>query len=215
MDVFMITMLIASILLILGFVYMAFKMFENSKPTVESIVLLAILVAIAVLGRLLLLSIPGIQAGSFIIIMVGVVYGREEGFLVGALAALVGDLFVGIGYWAVFQMLGWGLMGATAGILAERFENPWFRVVFGFAWGYFYGWITDISAIFYTGIRLELGPILALYANGIAYDFAHGMANAVLLFVFYDWFKKIFLRAKTKYLDGAEQVPEESDSIDL
>ena len=44
MDVFMITMLIASILLILGFVYMAFKMFENSKPTVESIVLLAILV---------------------------------------------------------------------------------------------------------------------------------------------------------------------------
>ena len=215
MDVFMITMLIASILLILGFVYMAFKMFENSKPTVESIVLLAILVAIAVLGRLLLLSIPGIQAGSFIIIMVGVVYGREEGFLVGALAALVGDLFVGIGYWAVFQMLGWGLMGATAGILAERFENPWFRVVFGFAWGYLYGWITDISAIFYTGIRLELGPILALYANGIAYDFAHGMANAVLLFVFYDWFKKIFLRAKTKYLDGAEQVPEESDSIDL
>ena len=171
MDVFMITMLITSILLILGFVYMAFKMFENSKPTVESIVLLAILVAIAVLGRLLLLSIPGIQAGSFIIIMVGVVYGREEGFLVGALAALVGDLFVGIGYWAV--------------------------------------------AIFYTGIRLELGPILALYANGIAYDFAHGMANAVLLFVFYDWFKKIFLRAKTKYLDGAEQVPVESDSIDL
>ena len=189
MDVFMITMLITSILLILGFVYMAFKMFENSKPTVESIVLLAILVAIAVLGRLLLLSIPGIQAGSFIIIMVGVVYGREEGFLVGALAALVGDLFVGIGYWAVFQMLGWGLMGATAGILAERFENPWFRVVFGFAWGYLYGWITDISAIFY--------------------------ANAVLLFVFYDWFKKIFLRAKTKYLDGAEQVPDESDSIDL
>ena len=215
MDVFMITMLITSILLILGFVYMAFKMFENSKPTVESIVLLAILVAIAVLGRLLLLSIPGIQAGSFIIIMVGVVYGREEGFLVGALAALVGDLFVGIGYWAVFQMLGWGLMGATAGILAERFENPWFRVVFGFVWGYLYGWITDISAIFYTGIRLELGPILALYANGIAYDFAHGMANAVLLFVFYDWFKKIFLRAKTKYLDGAEQVPVESDSIDL
>ncbi len=92
---------------------MAFKMFENSKPTVESIVLLAILVAIAVLGRLLLLSIPGIQAGSFIIIMVGVVYGREEGFLVGALAALVGDLFVGIGYWAVFQMLGWGLMGSN------------------------------------------------------------------------------------------------------
>ena len=147
--------------------------------------------------------------------MVGVVYGREEGFLVGALAALVGDLFVGIGYWAVFQMLGWGLMGATAGILAERFENPWFRVVFGFAWGYLYGWITDVSAIFYTGIRLELGPILALYANGIAYDFAHGMANAVLLFVFYDWFKKIFLRAKTKYLDGAEQVPVEFDSIDL
>jgi len=211
MDVFMIIMLITSILLIVGFIYMAFKMFENSKPTVESIVLLAILVAIAVLGRLLLLSIPGIQAGSFIVIMVGIVYGKEEGFLVGALAAMVADLFVGIGYWAVFQMLGWGLMGATAGILASKLENPILRVIFGFAWGYLYGWITDISAIFYMGIKLELGPILALYLNGVAYDFAHGLANAVLLFLLYDWFKKIFLRAKTKYIDSPNQNEDSSE----
>ena len=66
MDVFMITMLIASILLILGFVYMAFKMFENSKPTVESIVLLAILVAIAVLcWNRILGCIPDARMGSY------------------------------------------------------------------------------------------------------------------------------------------------------
>ena len=157
-PIFSITMIIFLIILLAGIIYAVFKMYENKKPPVESIVLIAVLTAIATVGRIILMSIPAVNMASFIIIMVGIVFGKEEGFLVGALTAFVSGLFMGMGYWVLFQMLAWGLMGASAGILASRFDNVGFRIVFGLLWGFFYGWITDISAIFYSGTALEITP---------------------------------------------------------
>ncbi|AMK15166.1 ECF transporter S component [Methanobrevibacter olleyae] len=211
-PIFTITMVIFLILLLAGLIYAVFKMYEQKKPTVESIVLIAVLTAVAVVGRLILMSIPAVNMASFIIIMVGAVFSKEEGFLVGALTALVSGLFMGMGYWVLFQMLAWGLMGATAGLFASKFDNVAFRIVFGLLWGLLYGWITDVSAIFYSGTALEISPIIALYINGFSYDLTHGVTNAVLLVVLYDWFKKMFTRAKVKYLSGNSS---ESESISL
>lgn len=211
-QIFTITMVIFLILFIVGVFYAIFKMYEAKKPPVESIVLIAVLTAIAVVGRIILMSIPAVNLASFIIIMVGVVFGKEEGFLVGALTAFVSGLFMGMGYWVLFQMLAWGLMGASAGFLASRFDSVGFRIVFGLLWGFFYGWITDISAIFYSGTALEITPIIALYLNGVSYDLTHGVTNAVLLVVLYDWFKKMFTRAKVKYLSGHSS---DNESISL
>ena len=211
-PIFSITMILFLIILLAGIIYAVFKMYENKKPPVESIVLIAVLTAIATVGRIILMSIPAVNMASFIIIMVGIVFGKEEGFLVGALTAFVSGLFMGMGYWVLFQMLAWGLMGASAGILASRFDNVGFRIVFGLLWGFLYGWITDISAIFYSGTALEITPIIALYLNGVSYDLTHGVTNAVLLVVLYDWFKKMFTRAKVKYLSGSSS---DSESISL
>ena len=188
-QIFTITMVIFLILFIVGVFYAIFKMYEAKKPPVESIVLIAVLTAIAVVGRIILMSIPAVNLASFIIIMVGVVFGKEEGFLVGALTAFVSGLFMGMGYWVLFQMLAWGLMGASAGFLASRFDSVGLRIVFGLLWGFLYGWITDISAIFYSGTALEITPIIALYLNGVCYVLTHGVTYAVLLVVLYDWFK--------------------------
>ena len=211
-QIFTITMVIFLILFIVGVFYAIFKMYEAKKPPVESIVLIAVLTAIAVVGRIILMSIPAVNLASFIIIMVGVVFGKEEGFLVGALTAFVSGLFMGMGYWVLFQMLAWGLMGASAGFLASRFDSVGFRIVFGLLWGFLYGWITALSAIFYSGTALEITPIIALYLNGVSYDLTHGVTNAVLLVVLYDWCKKMFTRAKVKYLSGHSS---DSESISL
>lgn len=195
----MLITMVLSILLIVGVIYLIFKMFENSKPTTESIVLLAILIATASIGRLILISIPSVNLQSFIVIMVGIVFGKKEGFIVGSLSALVTAMILGIGPWVVFQMIGWGLMGLTAGLIAEKLDNIVFRVAFGLAWGLLYGWIADLSGIFYLG-SINLGSVLGLFISSFPFDMLHGVSNAVLLAVFYNWFKKIFLRSKTKYL---------------
>lgn len=195
----MLITMVLSIPLIVGVIYSIFKMFENSKPTTESIVLLAILIATASIGRLILISIPSVNLQSFIVIMVGIVFGKKEGFIVGSLSALVTAMILGIGPWVVFQMIGWGLMGLTAGLIAEKLDNIVFRVAFGLAWGLLYGWIADLSGIFYLG-SINLGSVLGLFISSFSFDMLHGVSNAVLLAVFYNWFKKIFLRSKTKYL---------------
>ncbi len=195
----MLITMVLSILLIVGVIYSIFKMFENSKPTTESIVLLVILIATASIGRLILISIPSVNLQSFIVIMVGIVFGKKEGFIVGSLSALVTAMILGIGPWVVFQMIGWGLMGLTAGLIAEKLDNIVFRVAFGLAWGLLYGWIADLSGIFYLG-SINLGSVLGLFISSFPFDMLHGVSNAVLLAVFYNWFKKIFLRSKTKYL---------------
>lgn len=195
----MLITMVLSILLIVGVIYSIFKMFENSKPTTESIVLLVILIATASIGRLILISIPSVNLQSFIVIMVGIVFGKKEGFIVGSLSALVTAMILGVGPWVVFQMIGWGLMGLTAGLIAEKLDNIVFRVAFGLAWGLLYGWIADLSGIFYLG-SINLGSVLGLFISSFPFDMLHGVSNAVLLAVFYNWFKKIFLRSKTKYL---------------
>lgn len=195
----MLITMVLSILLIVGVIYSIFKMFENSKPTTESIVLLVILIATASIGRLILISIPSVNLQSFIVIMVGIVFGKKEGFIVGSLSALVTAMILGIGPWVVFQMIGWGLIGLTAGLIAEKLDNIVFRVAFGLAWGLLYGWIADLSGIFYLG-SINLGSVLGLFISSFPFDMLHGVSNAVLLAVFYNWFKKIFLRSKTKYL---------------
>lgn len=195
----MLITMVLSIPLIVGVIYSIFKMFENSKPTTESIVLLAILIATASIGRLILISIPSVNLQSFIVIMVGIVFGKKEGFIVGSLSALVTAMILGIGPWVVFQIIGWGLMGLTAGLIAEKLDNIVFRVAFGLAWGLLYGWIADLSGIFYLG-SINLGSVLGLFISSFPFDMLHGVSNAVLLAVFYNWFKKIFLRSKTKYL---------------
>ncbi|WP_295722520.1 ECF transporter S component [uncultured Methanobrevibacter sp.] len=195
-----ILLLIFGLLLIIGIIYFVFKMYEQSKPPVESIVLIAVLTAIATVGRLLLVSIPSVNLASFIIIMVGVVIGKEEGFLVGALTALVTSFFGGLGEWTIFQMLAWGLMGASAGYLTSKFDSIPFRLIFGFVWGFLYGWITDISALFFAGSTIEISQYFAIVIAGLTYDLTHGVSNAILLAILYNWFKKIFERVKDKYL---------------
>lgn len=165
----MLITMVLSILLIVGVIYSIFKMFENSKPTTESIVLLAILIATASIGRLILISIPSVNLQSFIVIMVGIVFGKKEGFIVGSLSALVTAMILGIGPWVVFQMIGWGLMGLTAGLIAEKLDNIVFRVAFGLAWGLLYGWIADLSGIFYLG-SINLGSVLGLFISSFPFD---------------------------------------------
>lgn len=204
MDLTMILTIIGAILVLIGVIYNVFSLFEKSKPKVEYTVLLAILVAIAVVGRLVGMSIPGFQFASFIIIMVGIVYGGETGFLVGILTALVSDLFLGLGYWTFFQMIAWGLMGYTSGLFSEKLDNIYLRVIFGFVWGFIYGFITDF-AMFPFMSAVNISSLVALYIAAIPLDLVHSIINAVLLAIVYKWFKNIFERNKLKFLNSVEE----------
>jgi energy-coupling factor transport system substrate-specific component len=192
-------------ILIIGIILAFFRIFEKSKPHVEHLVLIAILVAISIMGTLPTAAIPGVQAASFIIIMTGIVFGRETGFITGVLTPMVMGLFLGLGYWTVLQMIAWGLMGLTAGMLSAQLgKNRYLRVGFGFSWGFFYGWITNISMLPFLS-SINLTSVFGVYAASFPFDLLHGVTNSILLVLFYGLFERIFKRAKDKFINPEEK----------
>ncbi|MDD3985923.1 MAG: ECF transporter S component [Methanobacterium sp.] len=189
-----------ALLIIIGITVLVFRVFEKSEPNVEYLVLIALLVAISVMGTLPTAAIPGVQAASFIIIMTGIVFGKKIGYITGTLTAIVTGLFIGLGYWTLFQMLGWGLMGLSSGIFSCKLEkNRYLRAGFGFSWGFFYGWITNIAMLTFIN-NINLTAVLSIYFISFPFDLVHGITNAILLTLFYGLFLRIFMRIKKKHI---------------
>ncbi|MGB9792271.1 MAG: ECF transporter S component [Thermacetogeniaceae bacterium] len=154
--------------------------FEYSPASAREIGLIAVLGAIAAVGRVPFAALPGIQPVTFMVVVSGFVFGPRAGFMVGSTAALVSNFFLGQGPWTPWQMLTWGLAGITAGLLRRVLPQPKsaVRVLFCSIWGYLYGAIMDIW--FWTAFvhPLTWKSFLATWAAGFWFDTLHALGNA-------------------------------------
>ncbi|WP_307338400.1 ECF transporter S component [Metabacillus malikii] len=175
--------------------------FERRKVTGRELVMLAVLGAIAAVSRVPFASIPNVQPTTFVIMMTGLVFGAESGFVVGAIAALVSNLFLGQGPWTPWQMYSWGIIGLLAGALRNThfLKGNFGKVVFGFAAGFMFDWIMNIWYIVSLGKDAQLSDILIYYGNGFYFDLAHALSNVFFLLVFAKSWMKILTRFKRKY----------------
>src|ERR671923_2610301 len=85
--------------------------YELSRPPARIVALVAALAALAVAGRLVFAAIPNVVATTDIVLITGYAVGAAPGFAVGALAALVSNLWLGQGPWTPWEMAGWGMVG--------------------------------------------------------------------------------------------------------
>jgi energy-coupling factor transport system substrate-specific component len=154
--------------------------FERSTASSREVGVVAVLGAIAAVARVPFAALPGIQPATFLIIAAGFVFRPLAGFMVGATAAFVSNFFLGQGPWTPWQMLAWGLAGATAGWLKTAFprHGRLTAALFCFAWGYLYGWIMDFW--FWTAFinPLTWKSFLATYAASFWFDTFHALSNA-------------------------------------
>src|SRR5690625_3847939 len=110
-------------------------------------VVIAVMIALAVVGRFLFLAIPGFKPVTAIVIITAVYFGAEAGFLVGALSALISNLYFGQGPWTPFQMFAWGAIGLIAGLPFIRIylmRSKWLIMLFGAFSGVLFSLLMDI-----------------------------------------------------------------------
>lgn len=179
----------------------SFYLFEKRRVIAEKAVLMAILSALASVGRLLLVAIPNVQPSSFIIIVAGLTLGAETGFMTGALTALLSGLLLGIGPWTPWQMFAWGMMGMLAGLLKKPLsQSKLLRVVYGVAWGLLFGWIMNLWMLMSVE-STETGFIyfLTLCAASFLFDSLHALANGLLILFGGNAFIKVLKRIGIKY----------------
>lgn len=186
---------------VVGALVVFFARFETSKPALRQIMPTVVLAALAAAGRILFAALPDFKPVSAIAIIAGAAFGRQAGFMVGALAALVSNLFFGQGPWTPWQMYAWGLIGYFAGVLADRgaFEKRPVLYVYGFAAPLLYGFLLNSYYIVGFVHPLTWQTALLAYGAGLPFDLVHGAATVVFLAVLYQPWRKKLDRIKRKY----------------
>ncbi len=186
---------------VVGALVVFFARFETSKPALRQIMPTVVLAALAAAGRILFAALPDFKPVSAIAIVAGAAFGRQAGFMVGALAALVSNLFFGQGPWTPWQMYAWGLIGYFAGVLADRgaFEKRPVLYVYGFAAPLLYGFLLNSYYIVGFVHPLTWQTALLAYGAGLPFDLVHGAATVAFLAILYQPWRKKLDRIKRKY----------------
>ena len=179
-----------------------FARFEYKNNKAEEIVLIAIMAAVAAVSRVPFTALPGsIQPVTFIIMVTAYVFGAETGFMTGAIAAFVSNIFLGQGPWTPWQIFSWGLIGFVTGITRKTplLKNRVFRILLGFIYGFLFGIIMDFWTMMSLGENLSFKIWFGYFTAAFAFNLAHALSNVFFLVVFFSPFVNILERIKKKY----------------
>lgn len=190
-----------STLVLLAALMPFFLAFERQKPRPRDFMPVVVLTALSVTGRLLFAALPNFKPVSAIVILSGVCFGQQSGFLTGALSALVSNLFFGQGPWTPWQMYAWGLMGYVAGALASArlFRRPWVVLAYGFLASIGYGFLMNSWALFSFVQPVTWQAALATYGAALAFDATHAVSTVAFLSVTLLPWQKELRRIRQKY----------------
>ena len=188
---------LAAILIIAISIFLFMWSFEKRKPKTREVVVLAVMTSIATLGRVMFFMLA-------IIIITGIMLGKQAGFLCGALTAFVSDFFFGQGPWTPWQMFAFGIIGFISAIFFQKRKylayNKVVLCVYGFIMTFVvYGLILDTATVFMYTDRPKISSFMSTYAMGIPFNIVHGIATVVFLLLLAKPLFNKLSRMKEKY----------------
>ena len=193
------------ILAVVGTLLLFFAAYEWQRPSLRETMPVVVLAALAAAGRILFAPFPDVKPVSAICIVAGAMFGRQSGFVVGALAALVSNFFFGQGAWTPWQMYGWGLVGYLAGVLffskggAAQDSPAWGVYAYGFASGLLFGLVMNAWSILGFFQPQTLAEGLGLWALALPLDIVHGAATVGFLIVLWAPWRRKLARLRVAY----------------
>lgn len=146
----------------------------------QEIAIVAAIAALATAGRVLFVAVPNFKPVTFIVLIGGIGFGPSAGFMIGATTALVSNFFFGQGPWTPWQMVAWGAVGVVGGLLGRHDRRPgrWELALVGGVLSLAFGWFVTLW-IFIAFTAHTWAALLALYAQGMAFDAAHVAATVL------------------------------------
>ena len=181
-----------------------FLIFENRKPEARELVVIAVVAAIAVVGRAVFFMIPDFKPVTAIVIIAGACLGAEAGFLTGAMTAFVSNFFFGQGPWTPWQMFSFGIIGFLTGYLFRKGILKKEKKVTLCIYGVFvticiFGLLMDTYTVFTMDFVSSFTEVLAIYISGFPVNCVHAFATFVFLFVLAKPMMEKIERVRKKY----------------
>jgi energy-coupling factor transport system ATP-binding protein len=180
-----------------------FLIFEGRKPQPRELVIIAVLCAIGVAGRIAFFMLPSFKPVLALVIIAGVAFGGETGFLVGAVTMLVSNMVFSQGPWTPWQMFAAGIIGFLAGILFRKGLLRRSRLplcIFGaLAAIVIYGGIMNPAAAITWVHEINWKILLTYYVTGFPVDCVHAAATWIFLWFAAEPMLEKLDRIKVKY----------------
>ncbi|MCD7809580.1 MAG: ECF transporter S component [Erysipelotrichaceae bacterium] len=175
--------------------------YEYRKPRAREIVVLAIYIALCVSSRVLFMLTPSFKPMAALIIIVGLVFGKEFGFLCGSLSAVVSNIFFGQGPWTPYQMLALALIGFISGCLSHSSykQNKIFLVIIGILSGIFYSLLMDIWGVLSVDQTFLLSRYMVMIVSSLPTTIIYCISNVLFLMILTPAMIKKLERVKIKY----------------
>ena len=196
--------LITSVLIVVETMVPFFVAFEGRRPQARELVILSVLSALAIGGRAVFFALPGFKPVAALVILSGVAFGAEAGFLVGAVTMLCSNVLFGQGPWTPWQMFAMGIIGFLAGVLFKKGLLCRTRAalsVFGaFTAVLIYGGIMNGAAVLISSSEtLKWETLLAAYVTGFPMDLIHAAGTVIFLMFTAEPLLEKMDRIKVKY----------------
>ena len=175
--------------------------YEKSEKNHRITVIVAVMTALAVIGRFIFAQIPGFKPVTAVVLITGIYLGHQAGFMTGALAALISNIYFGQGPWTPFEMLAWGITGFGAGFLNVNglLEKKIPLLIYGAFSGLIYSLIMDIfTVISFTGSFSAEKYITAVIGSAY-FTGEYAFSNVVFLLLIMVPAEKIMKRLQKKY----------------
>ncbi len=195
--------LVTSVLIVAESMVPFFVAFEGRKPQARELVILSVLSALAIGGRAVFFALPGFKPVAALVILTGVAFGAEAGFLVGAVTMLVSNVLFGQGPWTPWQMFAMGCIGLLAGILFRKGllsrDRLSLSVFGGLSIFVIYGGILNPTSVWMYQSAPSLKMILTTLVTGLPADAVHAMATVFFLWFLSESMLEKLDRVKVKY----------------
>ena len=164
---------------------------------------IAVLCAIGVVGRAAFFMLPIFTPVLALVIIAGVGFGGETGFLVGAMTMVASNVLFGQGPWTPFQMFSAGIIGFLAGVLFRKGLLRRSRVslcIFGAITAVvIYGGLMNPYAALSYANTLNGKLLLTYYISGFPVDLVHASATVFFLWLAAEPMLEKLDRIKVKY----------------
>ena len=175
--------------------------FEKGKTGARELVVIAIMTAISVVGRLLFAPIPGFKPVTAVVIITAIAYGMQAGFVTGALSAIVSNIFFGQGASTPFQMFVWGFLGLLAGLIFKRGQKPnvILLIIIGIVGGVAFSVMMDVWSVLNIDGTWNWSRYLALLVSSLPFMAIYAVSNVIFLLLLTKPFLQKLNRVKDKY----------------
>ncbi len=177
-----------------------FYCFEKRESSSKELTILAVIIALSVAGRFIFAWLPGFKPITAITIITGMWFGKESGFVVGSLSAVVSNFYFGQGPWTPFQMFAWGFIGLLTGLLAKPLrKNKIVLCIYGAFAGVLFSVLMDVWTTIWAEGIFNIGRYIAVFISALPVTVEYAISNVIFLLLMAKPTGEKLERIKKKY----------------